>query len=437
MMPKTKAAAPRSTTTDVRGQRTGKLDVRIAGQFSKQPLWKVTLAVLSIIGAAAFAGNRYFSGSESVKAATRDRTIMSPAGSNGEAVPSFVDLTEKQIGALKIAPVEQRSFEILKTAVGTIDFNENMLVQVFSQYPGKILRAFFNMGDEVRQGDILFTIDSPDLLQAESALLASAGVLELQTRTLARATQLLRAGGSAQKDVDQSTSDHQTAEGNFKAAQNAVRIFGKTDAEIEQILAQRKVDSTLLVPSPISGRIIARNAAPGFLTQPGNAPAPYSVADLSTVWMIANVIETDAPAYRLGQEVEVKVPAYPDKVFHGHVTTVGAMIDPNSHRQLLRSEIGDPQHLLRSGMFASFVIRMGDPARSLSVPVEGVVREGDGTMTVWVTADRRRFVRRTVKVGIQQQNGWSQILEGLEPGELVVTDGAVFLSNKLLLGADG
>jgi cobalt-zinc-cadmium efflux system membrane fusion protein len=400
-------------------------------------LWKVTLAVLSIIGAAAFAGNRYFSGSESVKAATRDRTIMSPAGSNGEAVPSFVDLTEKQIGALKIAPVEQRSFEILKTAVGTIDFNENMLVQVFSQYPGKILRAFFNMGDEVRQGDILFTIDSPDLLQAESALLASAGVLELQTRTLARATQLLRAGGSAQKDVDQSTSDHQTAEGNFKAAQNAVRIFGKTDAEIEQILAQRKVDSTLLVPSPISGRIIARNAAPGFLTQPGNAPAPYSVADLSTVWMIANVIETDAPAYRLGQEVEVKVPAYPDKVFHGHVTTVGAMIDPNSHRQLLRSEIGDPQHLLRSGMFASFVIRMGDPARSLSVPVEGVVREGDGTMTVWVTADRRRFVRRTVKVGIQQQNGWSQILEGLEPGELVVTDGAVFLSNKLLLGADG
>lgn len=436
-MPKTNAAAHPSPPMDVRSQRTGKLDVRMAGDFSRQSLWKVTLAVLSVICAAAFAGDRYFAGSESVKAATRDRTITSQVGPDGEPVPPFVDLTEKQIGALKIAPAEQRSFETLKTAVGTIDFNENMLVQVFSQYPGKILRACFNMGDEVRQGDILFTIDSPDLLQAESALLASAGVLELQTRTLARATQLLRAGGSAQKDVDQATSDHQTAEGNFKAAQNAVRIFGKTDTEIEQIVAQRKVDATLLVPSPISGRIIARNAAPGFLTQPGNAPAPYSVADLSTMWMIANVIEADAPAYRLGQEVEVKVPAYPDTIFHGHVTTVGSMIDPNSHRQLVRSEIADPQHLLRSGMFASFVIRMGDPARSLAVPVEGVVREGDGTMTVWVTADRRRFVKRTVRVGIQQQNGCSQILEGLEPGELVVTDGAVFLSNKLLLGADG
>jgi membrane fusion protein, heavy metal efflux system len=154
------------------------------------------------------------------------------------------------------------------------------------------------------------------------------------------------------------------------------------------------------------------------------------------MWMIANVIETDAPAYRVGQEVEVKVPAYPDTVFHGHVTTVGSMIDPNSHRQLVRSEIADPQHLLRSGMFASFVIRMGDPAQSPAVPVEGVVREGDGTMTAWITADRRRFVKRTVRIGIQQ-GGWSQILEGLQPGELVVTDGAVFLSNKLLLGADG
>lgn len=403
------------------------------GAVSKQ---QIAFAVLFLLGAMAIAGSRYLAGATNVAAATRDRTPAIEAASGQEPALQFVELTEKQTGALKIGLVELRNFETLKTAVGTIDFNQNMLVQVFSQYSGKILKAFFNLGDEVRQGDILFTIDSPDLLQAESTLLASAGVLELQTRTLARATQLLKAGGSAQKDVDQATSDQQTAEGNFKAAKNAVRIFGKTDAEIDQILAQRKVDSTLLVPSPISGRIIARNAAPGFLTQPGNAPAPYSVADLSTMWMIANVIETDAPAYRVGQEVQVKVPAYPDTMFHGHVTTVGSMIDPNTHRQLVRSEIADPQHLLRSGMFASFVIRMGDPAQSPAVPVEGLVREGDGTMTAWVTADRRRFVKRTVRIGIQQ-GGWSQILEGLQPGELVVTDGAVFLSNKLLLGADG
>jgi cobalt-zinc-cadmium efflux system membrane fusion protein len=347
-----------------------------------------------------------------------------------------VDLSEKQTASLKIGPVTSREFAILKTAVGTIDFNENLLVQVFSQYQGKILKAFYNIGDEVQAGNVLFTIDSPDLLQAESSLLASAGVLELQKRVLARATSLLKAGGSAQKDVDQATSDQQTAEGNFKAAKDAVRIFGKSDAEVEQIHVDRKVDSTLVVPSPISGRVVARNAAPGFLTQPGVAPAPFTVADLSTMWMLANVIETDAPAYKLGQEVEVRVPAYPDKVFKGHVTALGAMIDPNTHRQLVRSEIDDPEHLLRSGMFASFVIRVGDPVRSLAVPAEGVVREGDGTMTVWVTKDNRRFTKRTVKVGLQQ-DGWTQIRAGLSPEDTVVTDGAVFLSNKLALGEAG
>jgi cobalt-zinc-cadmium efflux system membrane fusion protein len=102
----------------------------------------------------------------------------------------------------------------------------------------------------------------------------------------------------------------------------------------------------------------------------------------------------------------------------------------------VRSQIDDPDHLLRSGMYASFVIHVGDPVRSLAVPANGVVREGDGTMTVWVTRDRRRFTKRTVKVGLQQDD-WSQILEGLEPGETVVTDGAVFLSNILLMGTAG
>jgi cobalt-zinc-cadmium efflux system membrane fusion protein len=392
---------------------------------------------LAVVVVAAFLWTKFHVGS--IQAANQDRNASDgvsglDSGKNSQA--PFVELSEKQAGSLKIGTVESRNFERFKTAVGTIDFNENVLVQISTQYPGKIIKAFFNVGDDIKQGEILFTIDSPDLLLAESTLLASAGVLELQKRTLARVTQLIKAGGSAQKDVDQATSDQQTAEGNYKAARNAARVFGKTDAEIDRILDERKVDSTLVVPSPISGRIIARNAAPGFLTQPGSTPAPYTVADVSTMWMIANVIETDAPAYKVKQEVEVKVPAYPDRVFKGHVTTVGATIDPTTHRQLVRSEIDDPEHLLRSGMFASFKIHVGEPIRSLAVPANGIVREGDGTMTVWVTADRRRFTKRTVKVGLQQ-NGWDQILEGLEPGDVVVTDGAVFLSNKLLTGADG
>jgi membrane fusion protein, heavy metal efflux system len=397
----------------------------------------VVLFALIVIGVAALLWSRGFIGHADTAAGQKEANSSAAVDQSGKLSDvASVELSEKQASTLKIGPVGSRDFTVFKTAVGTIDFNEDFLVQVFSQYAGKILQANFNIGDDVKAGDVLFTIDSPDLLQAESTLLAAAGVLELQKRTLARVTGLLKAGGSAQKDVDQSTSDEQTAEGNFKAARDAVRIFGKTDAEIDQIVDRRKVDSVLLVPSPISGRVVARSAAPGFLTQPGVAPAPYAVADLSTMWMIANVIETDAPAYKLGQSVEVTVPAYPDTVFKGRVTTLGSIIDPNTHRQLVRSQIDDPKHLLRSGMFASFVIRVGDSMHSLAVPANGVVREGDGTMTVWVTSDNRHFEKRTVKVGLQQ-NGWTQILEGLQPAEIVVTDGAVFLSNKLLLGDAG
>ena len=409
--------------------------MNIFGNLSSR--YRVALIALILIGGVTLFWSRGFIGLADGQTERKGPSAgADQSGTSATSDDSSVDLSEKQASALKIGPVTSRDFTVFKTAVGTIDFNEDLLVQVFSQYPGKILKANFNVGDDVKAGDILFTIDSPDLLQAESTVLAAAGVLELQKRALARATMLLKAGGSAQKDVDQSTSDEQTAEGNYKAARNSVRIFGKTDDEIDQVVNMRRVDSTLLVPSPISGRIVTRSAAPGFLTQPGNAPAPYSVADLSTMWMIANVVETDAPAYKLGQDVEVRVPAYPDKVFKGRVTTLGSMIDPNSHRQLVRSQIDDPQHLLRSGMFASFVIRVGDPMHSLTVPVNGIVREGDGTMTVWVTNDHRHFVKRTVKIGLQQ-DGWDQVLEGLEPGETVVTDGAVFLSNVLLLGTAG
>ncbi|MGX1108430.1 MULTISPECIES: efflux RND transporter periplasmic adaptor subunit [Bradyrhizobium] len=371
-----------------------------------------------------------------VRARAEEAALQETAAQDVNVEQQYVALSDKQAAALKVMAAEQRSFRTLKNAVGSIDFNQNMLVQAFAPNPGRIVDAPLNVGDEVTKGETLFTIDSPDLLQAESSLLASAGVLELQTRTLARVRQLLKTGGGAQKDVDQATSDQQTAEGNYKAARDAVRIFGKTDAEIDRIVADRKVDSILVVPSPISGRIIARNAAPGLYVQPGNAPAPYSLADISTMWMVANVIETDAPSYRIGQSVEVRVPAYPSEVFRGRVTTLGLNIDPTSHRQLVRSVIDDPRHKLRAGMLASFTIETEPPRLSVSVPSDAIVREGDGTMTVWVTADNRKFTRRTVTIGLEQ-DGWRQILSGLGAGEKVASTDAIFLSNKFANAAAG
>jgi membrane fusion protein, heavy metal efflux system len=368
----------------------------------------------------------------STLSARAEATATSATGNpNG---PPILDLTDAQLASVKVEPVETREFPVEKEAVGSIDFNEDMETQVFTPYQGKIIALFASVGDDVKKGQKLFTIDSPDLLAAESNLIAAAGVLELTTRNLARLRELYKTLAVSQHDLEQGISDQQTAEGNLRAGRDAVRIFGKSDAEIDKIVAARLADPTLVVPSPIDGRVVQRNAAPGLFVQPANPPPPYIVADVDTMWMLANVVENDSPAFRNGQLVKVTLGAFPGRVFDGKITTIGATVDPNTRRVLVRSEISDPRHELRSGMFGDFTIRIGDPIRSPAVPLSGVVREGDGTQTVWVTADRRRFSRRTVKIG-DQHDGYRQILEGLQPGELVATDGAVFLSNLVTIAA--
>jgi len=344
-----------------------------------------------------------------------------------------VELTEQQAKAIQVAPVGRADFELIRQAVGNIDFNQNMVVQVFTPNAGRIIATQVNAGDRVLRGQTLFTIDSPDLLQAESTLISAAGVAALQARNLKRLTETFKGGGGAQKDVDQATSDQQASEGALRSARDAVRIFGKTEEEIDRIVAERKVDSVLVVRSPIAGVVTQRTAAPGLFVQPGNAPAPITVADTSTMWMVANVPEGESARLRVGQPVKVRVSALSGRDFDGAITVIGASVDTSTRRVMVRSEIKDPDGVLRAGMFATFTIQVGDALESPAVTNAAVVREGDGTMTAWVTTDRRRFEKRTVTVGLEQR-GVTQILNGLQPGELIASDGAVFLSNKLETG---
>ena len=345
-----------------------------------------------------------------------------------------VTLTAEQAKTVKLAAVMEHDFVPQHETEGFIDFNVDRNVQVFSPWQGRIARVLARAGDDVKAGDVLFTIDSPDLVAAESSLIAASGVLQLTTRALERARAMFESQSIAQKDLDQAASDQQTAQGNLEAARAAVRIFGKSDAEIERIIASRSTEAELRITSPIGGRVTARNAAPGALVQPGSASAPFTVADISTMWMVANVTEDELPHVRLGQPVEVSLAAFPDRKFAGRISNVGAAVDPNTRRAAVRSEMRDPRHELRPQMLGTFVIRTGAAVRSPAVPLAGVVREGDGTMEVFVTGDGHRFVRRPVKLGAQQ-DGLDQILEGVSTGERVATDGALFLANELALQA--
>ena len=342
----------------------------------------------------------------------------------------LVELSPSQLNAVKIEPVRAFLFPVEKEAVGNISFADDLSVQVFPSYQGTIIKTFVELGVQVHKDQPLYTIRSPDLIQAESTLIGAAATYELTSKELARAKDLNGTNGVSQRELEQAISDQQTAEGALKAARNAVHVFGKTDGEIDQMIALRKIDPALVVRSPISGQVTAFNGPPGLLVQPGNSPAPYTVADVTIKWMLANVPESDISISHLGQAVEVKVMAYPERVFKGKVSKIYAAVDPNTHRITIRSEISDPKDELRPGMLANFVIHVHKPVEATGIPANGVVREADGTMTAWVTTDRRRFVQRVVKTGLRLDDQ-VQILDGLHPGELVVSDGAVFLSNML------
>lgn len=233
-------------------------------------------------------------------------------------------------------------------------------------------------------------------VQAQSTLVSAAATFNSTGKELERVKSLGETNGIAPKELEQATADHQTAAAALKAAREAVRALGETDEEIDQIVAGGKIES-----APTGKR-----------------------------WVLANVIESDVPLYQVGQVVETRVMAYPDRVFGGTISKIYATVDPNTHRMAMRCEVDDSKDELRPGMLANLVIRVGEPVEATAIPATGVVREDDGTMTAWVTTDRHRFVQRKLKLGLQK-DGHYQVLDGLRPGELAVTEGAVFLSNLL------
>ncbi len=247
-------------------------------------------------------------------------------------------------------------------------------------------------------GSVAFAED-PAIVQAESTLLGAAATLQLTRKELQRARLLYGTQGVSGREVEQATSDEQTAAAALAAARVALHALGKSDAQIERMIATGRIDAT---------------------------PA----ARIGAQWVEANVFESDIALVRPGEPVRVSVTAYPGKTFSGSVSGIYATVDPNLHRQTVRCKVADPAHELRPGMLATVTIELGRPVDALAIPADGAVREGDGTMTAWVTTDRRRFTQRVIRTGLRE-DGKVQIVEGLQPNQLVVTRGAIYLDNMI------
>jgi cobalt-zinc-cadmium efflux system membrane fusion protein len=358
------------------------------------------------------------------------------------ASSNTVKLDDAQFQRVKVATVQPRVFVVEKNAPGRIAFNEDRSTPVFAAFQGRVVRLMAKPGDVIRPGSPLLVIDSPDLVQANADLIAASvavnkarNQLTLAERVATRQRLLYEAGAAAYKDLEQAESDFRnaqhdvrTAEGQLAAARNHMRApFGKSDAEVAQIEATHEVDRLAQILSPIGGTITARKVGPGQYVKPDNPDPLFTIADISTMWLFANVYETDIALIQVGQSAEVQVMAYPNQIFRARITYIAAAADPATHRIAVRAEVANPDGKLRPEMFASFRILTSGAVQTPAVPTTAIVREGEASK-VWVAVAPNEFAHRDVALG-RERDGWTEVISGVQAGEQVVTEGGVFLSN--------
>jgi membrane fusion protein, heavy metal efflux system len=348
--------------------------------------------------------------------------------------------SETQWASLRLAAVRQVSFRDERATDGKIAINEDTTTPVFSPYSGRVSRLIARPGDHVERGAPLFAIEASEFVQGQNDLVTAVAGVEKAKSRLALAQQvekrqrdLLAIRGGALKDLEQAQSDLVGAQGDQRSAEialaavrNRLRILGRSDEEIEKLEKIDRIGAETMVSAPIGGTVIQRRVGLGQYINSGATDPVFTVGNLSSVWLVANVRESDAPKMKIGAPVEVAVLAYPGRTFNAKLSYVAPALDPNTRRLPVRAEIENPGRELLPEMFASFRIVSGDSRLMPAVPQEAVVYEG-AQARVWVARpDQKAVVTRPIEVGATT-NGLVEVRKGLSVGETVVASGTLFI----------
>ena len=383
--------------------------------WSKDRQWRVTgIAAAAVIAAilAIWLGGRIFGPHEGPPA---------PAASP----PGTFRASPQQLKTLTVEVVQTHGFVSEELTEGKIAVNADRATPLFSPYSGRVTRVIAGLGDTVRQGAPLAMIEASEFVQAQNDLGTAAAQVKLARINETRKHSLYEAKGGSLQDWQQAQSDLTAATTAYAAVRNRLRILGKSEAQIAALESAQTIDPVATLSAPIAGVVVDRQLGPGQYVQAGSGTPVYTIADPSNVWLLANVRETDSGVVHLGQAVEVHVLAYPKRVFKARVTYVAAVVDPVTHRLPVRAEIDNRDGALKPEMFATFRILTGDATESPAVPEGAVVYEG-AAAHVWVVAGDGLLSLRAIRTG-RSNEGLVEVLDGLKPGERVVTKGGLFI----------
>jgi cobalt-zinc-cadmium efflux system membrane fusion protein len=341
------------------------------------------------------------------------------------SAPGTFRATAQQLKSLTIEPVGLHGFVSEESTEGKITVNGDRETPVFSPYSGRVTRVIAGLGDTVSSGTPLAAVAASEFVQAQNDLATAAAQLKIARINETRKHALYDAKGGSLQDWQQAQADLTAAETALHAVRNRLQILGKSAAEIDALEASPAMNPTANIVAPIGGVVVDRQVGPGQFLQAGSGTPVFTIADPSSVWLLANVREADSGAVHVGQLMDVHVPAYPKRVFKAHVNYVAALVDPVTHRLPVRAEIENLDGALKPEMFATFRILTGEASDSPAVPEAAVVFEGD-LAHVWVLADGGLLAYRAIRTG-RTNDGLIEVLDGLKAGERIVTKGGLFI----------
>lgn len=378
---------------------------------SKIPI--LALTALALAGAVLLSGcNR----SEAAKAAA--------TGYAGAVAPTagLFTVPTAQMGQVQVVHANQTTWPRLLRLSGNVDYNQFATTPVLSPVSGPVSRILVEPGQQVGKDEPLLEVSSPDFAQARDNYLKANDSLKLAEIIYQRDQDLYAHHAIAESDLQQALSSRNQAQADLEAAQQTLRILGLPNPNVTETDSPM---ANIPLKAPIAGEVVERDVSPGQLVQAGSTQC-FVISDMSTVWVLANIYQSDLAYVHVGDPVTIQTDAYP-QVFHGRVQYLNPSLDPNSRTLQARIETSNPHGELKRQMYVTATIQAGSLRNIVVVPDSAVLRDDQNAPFVYVQTDgSNHFAQRLVSIG-DSQNGFTQIVSGLQPGTPVVGNGALFL----------
>lgn len=334
--------------------------------------------------------------------------------------PRLFTIPEDQMTHVEVVTVQPTTLTRTLRLTGTVAYNAFNTTPVISQVGGPVTRILVVPGQHVRKGEPMLEVGSPDYSQLLDAYLKAADASRLSEKNYARAQDLYQHHAIAQRDLEQAESDRNQARADLNAAEEGMKILGiKNPGQLANAASAQ-----IPVLAPISGQVVERLVSPGQVVQAGQTQA-FTISDLSTVWVLANVYQADLAYVHSGEDVSVQTDAYPG-AFHGRISYISPALDPNTRTLQARVVVDNPGEKLKRDMYCTVTVTAGKVANAIAVPNASVLHDENNQPFVYVAVGANQFGRREVETGASE-NGLTQILKGLSPGDKVVGDGSLFL----------